>query len=67
METISDTKIQDKNMAGQTSVFASAVVADTSPLVALSAARRLDLLSAIWPSIVVPPAVHSELTIGHGE
>jgi len=54
-------------MAGQTSIFSNAVVADTSPLVALSAAGRLDLLPAIWPAVVVPPAVHSELTIRPGE
>jgi len=54
-------------MPRQTPIFSIAVVADTSPLVALSAAGRLDLLPAMWPSVVVPPAVHSELTIRPGE
>ncbi len=67
MKRITDPKIQTKSMAGQTPIFPQAVVADTSPLVALSAAGRLNLLPAIWPAVVVPPAVHSELTIQPGK
>jgi predicted nucleic acid-binding protein len=36
-------------------------------LVALSAAGKLDLLPAIWQSVLMPPAVYSELTIRPGE
>jgi predicted nucleic acid-binding protein len=67
MKPPSDLKIQSKRMAGQTSIFSKAIVADTSPLVALFAAGRLNLLPAIWPAVVVPPAVHSELTIQPGK
>lgn len=37
------------------------LVADTSPLIAFSAVRRLDLLSAIWGKIWIPPAVFCEV------
>jgi predicted nucleic acid-binding protein len=39
-----------------------AVVSNSSPLIALSRIRRLDLLRAIFESVLIPPAVAREIT-----
>ena len=38
------------------------VVSNSSPLIALAAIERLDLLSGLFSSVVVPPAVASEIS-----
>lgn len=43
------------------------IAADTSPLVAFSAIRRMDLLRAVFNEVWIPPAVYGELvTDGEG-
>ena len=39
------------------------VVSDTSPLVNLAVVGQMDLLRALYTSIVVPPGVHDEVTV----
>jgi hypothetical protein len=39
------------------------VVSDTSSLIALAAVKRLDLLQQLFGSVVIPPAVHAELSM----
>jgi len=41
-------------------------VANTSPLIALSSIKRLDLLRAAFPEVLVPDAVYGEV-VSHGE
>ena len=44
------------------------VVSNTSPLIALARAGRLDLMQAIHSEIIVPDAVFNEITVaGAGE
>jgi uncharacterized protein len=44
------------------------VVCDTSPIIALACAGRLDLLRAVHGEILVPDAVFDEITVaGAGE
>lgn len=38
------------------------VVSDTSPILNLARVRRLDLLPALYGQVLIPPAVHNELT-----
>jgi predicted nucleic acid-binding protein len=40
------------------------VVVDTTPIIALSLAGRLDLLQTLYRQVVIPPAVRSELEAG---
>ena len=40
------------------------VVADAGPLIALARTERLDLLRRLYRRVVIPPAVHDELSIG---
>lgn len=42
------------------------VVVDSTPIIALSLAGRLDLLQAFYRQVVIPPAVRSELEAGGG-
>ena len=43
------------------------VVSNSSPLIALAAIERLDLLPALFKSVVIPPAVAQEITRADGE
>lgn len=40
------------------------VVSDASPLIALAAVRHLDLLRQLYGEVLIPPAVHQEVTQG---
>ena len=40
------------------------VVGDSSPLIGLSAIGRLDLLRALYGSVLIPPAVAAEIAAG---
>lgn len=42
----------------------SPLVADTSPLISLDACKQLGLLRKLYGSVVVPPAVERELSVG---
>src|SRR5580658_4109556 len=37
------------------------IISDTSPLIALSAIKRLDLLYGIFPSVIIPQGVSDEI------
>ena len=39
------------------------IIADTSPLIVLAKLNRLDLLSAEYDQVVIPPAMYSESVI----
>ncbi|MGB3311598.1 MAG: DUF3368 domain-containing protein [Nodosilinea sp.] len=41
----------------------AAIVADSSPLIALAIIQQLDLLPQIYPQVLIPPAVWEEVTI----
>jgi predicted nucleic acid-binding protein len=40
------------------------IVCDTGPIIALTLIRRLDLLQSLFSSVIVPEAVHLEITEG---
>lgn len=42
------------------------VVVDSTPIIVLALAGRLDLLQAFYRQVVIPPAVRSELEAGGG-
>jgi hypothetical protein len=41
----------------------AAIVADSSPLIALAIIQQLDLLPQLYPQVFIPPAVWQEVTI----
>jgi len=41
----------------------AAIVADSSPLIALAIIQQLDLLPQLYPQVFIPPAVWEEVTI----